>query len=57
MTIKLEHTLTIETPEWLSWEYDYGSQDGTKPGLIHLTGDIPSLRALFEEALQALDGA
>ena len=57
MAVNLQNTLTIEAPEWLSFEYDYGSQDGSKPGLLHLTGDIPSLKALLEEALQALDGA
>lgn len=54
MAVKLQHSLRIDVPVEVTWEYDYASQDGTKPGVFHLIGDIATMKQLLEEALSAL---
>lgn len=55
MVVKLQRTLSIDMPEDLYFEYDYASSDGSKPGVLHLTGNMNSLRSLLEVALALLN--
>lgn len=57
MAAKLQHSLNVEVPADISWEYDYASTDGSKLASFHLIGEISALKQLLEEALRALDGA
>ena len=54
MNVKLQNTLTITLPESISFEYDYASNDGSKPGILHLTGDLDALKILLREALEII---
>lgn len=53
--VKLQNTLTIDLPEGITFDYDYGSQDNSKPSQLHLTGAVPALISLFESGLKVLE--